>query len=313
MWGSIFSFERNKFFWKIPHRLPYPMSIHFGPAIAAARQHPPHSPGRPRTGGRGRSNEVPTICSHCLASSFAAANCVGRVRRSAITMGGELSASDTLLRPLILRRLLRRHALAADEKYVGVLLPPSVPGLSGEYGPRARSADRGQFELHGLGRRDELTASRQAGIKHVITSRRVMDKMNLQVDGEIVYLEDLKDKPTLGDKVAAATQTYALPAGIARTACSACGSVKSDDVLTIIFTSGSHGHAEGGDADACQRRHECRSDRASGPPEAQRRAARRAAVLPFVRLHRHAVGRGEPRYQRGLSLQPARCQADRQA
>ena len=33
LWGSIFSFERDKFFWKWPRRVPYPVSITFGPPI----------------------------------------------------------------------------------------------------------------------------------------------------------------------------------------------------------------------------------------------------------------------------------------
>ena len=38
LWGSIFSFKGEKFFWKWPERLPYPMSIHFGRPIARARR-----------------------------------------------------------------------------------------------------------------------------------------------------------------------------------------------------------------------------------------------------------------------------------
>ena len=30
LWGSVFSFEGGKFFWKRPRRLPYPVTIHFG-------------------------------------------------------------------------------------------------------------------------------------------------------------------------------------------------------------------------------------------------------------------------------------------
>ena len=33
MWGSIFSFERGKFFWKWPKRVPYPVTISFGAAL----------------------------------------------------------------------------------------------------------------------------------------------------------------------------------------------------------------------------------------------------------------------------------------
>ncbi len=35
IWGSIFSFERGKFFWKTPLRLPYPVAIRFGKALPA--------------------------------------------------------------------------------------------------------------------------------------------------------------------------------------------------------------------------------------------------------------------------------------
>jgi len=35
LWGSIFSWERGKLFWKWPRRWPYPVSIRFGPPIVA--------------------------------------------------------------------------------------------------------------------------------------------------------------------------------------------------------------------------------------------------------------------------------------
>jgi acyl-[acyl-carrier-protein]-phospholipid O-acyltransferase / long-chain-fatty-acid--[acyl-carrier-protein] ligase len=35
----------------------------------------------------------------------------------------------------------------------------------------------------------------QAGIRHVLTSRRFMEKMDFQLDAEIVYLEDFKPCP----------------------------------------------------------------------------------------------------------------------
>ena len=44
LWGSLFSYEGGKFFWKMPRKWPYPVSIHFGDAlhdlqdIAVARQ-----------------------------------------------------------------------------------------------------------------------------------------------------------------------------------------------------------------------------------------------------------------------------------
>src|SRR5205814_5711866 len=34
VWGSIFSYQGGKFFWKWPQQLPYPVSVAFGPPLA---------------------------------------------------------------------------------------------------------------------------------------------------------------------------------------------------------------------------------------------------------------------------------------
>ncbi|HEX6984407.1 MAG TPA: hypothetical protein VF170_03475, partial [Planctomycetaceae bacterium] len=44
------------------------------------------------------------------------------------SMGRELTGGKLLIGALLLKRLLERHVLTADEKNVGVLLPPSVGG-----------------------------------------------------------------------------------------------------------------------------------------------------------------------------------------
>src|SRR5207302_1610641 len=36
LWGSIFSFERGKFFWKWPKRVPYPVTVSFGQPMPSA-------------------------------------------------------------------------------------------------------------------------------------------------------------------------------------------------------------------------------------------------------------------------------------
>src|SRR5262249_51277018 len=33
LWGSVFSYKGKKFFWKLPTRLPYPVTIYFGPPM----------------------------------------------------------------------------------------------------------------------------------------------------------------------------------------------------------------------------------------------------------------------------------------
>ena len=45
--------------------------------------------------------------------------------------GMELTGHALLMRSLIVRRLLLRHVVADDEKYVGLLLPPSAAAVVG--------------------------------------------------------------------------------------------------------------------------------------------------------------------------------------
>ncbi len=33
VWGSMFSFEKKRFFWKLPRRFPYPVTVNFGPPL----------------------------------------------------------------------------------------------------------------------------------------------------------------------------------------------------------------------------------------------------------------------------------------
>ena len=85
---------------------------------------------------------------------------------------------------------------------------------------------------------------KQAGIKHVLTSKRFMERFGFDLDAELVYLEDLKETATFGDKAACALAAYLMPAGMLANSLGV-KEVKADDVVTIIFTSGSTGTPKG--------------------------------------------------------------------
>ena len=57
--------------------------------------------------------------------------CRGNLRRPKVadSAGADLTGAGLLTRTLVLRRLLGRHVLAKEEKYVGVLLPPSAAAV----------------------------------------------------------------------------------------------------------------------------------------------------------------------------------------
>ena len=66
---------------------------------------------------------------HCRASFCATAVDVGSRQKIADSTGAELTGHQLLMRTLVLRRFLVREILAADETYVGVLLPSSAAGV----------------------------------------------------------------------------------------------------------------------------------------------------------------------------------------
>jgi 1-acyl-sn-glycerol-3-phosphate acyltransferase len=241
LWGSIFSFAGGKFFWKWPKRWPYPISIFFGKPLHTTDLHPIRQAvvdlGAHAVMKRSERSEI-------LTRQFIR-SCKRQGKRSKVadTTGADLNGRDLLLRSLVLRRMLRRLHLKASEKYVGVLLPPTVPAFVTNM---ALALDkRIAVNLNYTVTSDVVNKCiEMAEIKHVITSKKFMDKMNFKLDAEIVYLEDLKDKPTTADKVVAALQTYVLPAAVVD-ASLGLGSVKPDDVVTIIFTSGSTGAPKG--------------------------------------------------------------------
>ena len=150
---------------------------------------------------------------------------------------------DLLARTLALRRLLRRHVLDADERYVAILLPPSAGGVVANM---ALAVDRRvSVNLNYTASSQVLNEClRQAGARHVLTSRRFMEKMDFQLDTELVYLEDFREQARTSDKLLAALQAYVWPAG-ALCRMLHVSETRIDEVLTVIFTSGSTGQPKG--------------------------------------------------------------------
>ncbi len=152
------------------------------------------------------------------------------------SMGEELTGRDVLLRTFILRRLLLREVLEPGEKYVGILIPPScgaaivnaaIP-LTGRIGVNLN---------YTLTEKEMQHCINECGIRHVLTTRRVVEKLDVKLDN-LVFLDDLRPKITTADKIAAALQAVVLPIPVLERMFG-LHKLKPDDVLTVIFTSGS--------------------------------------------------------------------------
>jgi acyl-[acyl-carrier-protein]-phospholipid O-acyltransferase/long-chain-fatty-acid--[acyl-carrier-protein] ligase len=241
LWGSIFSYHGGRYFWKWPRKWPYPVSILFGQPLPE-----PDDVNLVRRAVEGLGVEAVDQRKHRekILPRLFLRRCRKNFRRAKVadSTGAELTGGQLLLKTLVVRRILNR-LLGADEKMVGVLLPPSVGGVL--VNAALPLLGRVPVNLNYTVSNDVLNSCiDQCQIKHVLTSRKFMEKVPFKIPVEIVYLEDFAKLVTGLDKAIAALQTFATPCavldrlfGLTR--------ISPDDLLTIIFTSGSTGEPKG--------------------------------------------------------------------
>ena len=159
------------------------------------------------------------------------------------SIGTKLTGGDLLLRTLTLRRILLREVLADDEKHVGLMLPPSA----GAVVANAALPLMGRVAVnlnYTLSPALINNCIRQCGIRHVLTSRKFIERMKIDVEAELVYLDNFAGKVALRDKIAAIIQARLLPMAMLERKLGLID-IKPEDLLTIIFTSGSTGDPKG--------------------------------------------------------------------
>lgn len=242
LWGSVFSFDRGLFFWKWPRRIPYPISIYFGSPVEHPEEMHQVRQAVLQLGAYAVQQRARRMLP--LPRKFVR-QCKRRRFRTKVadSSGAELNGANLLMRTLVLRRLLLRSGLASEEKYVGLLLPPTVAAVVANMAVSVMG--RVAVNLNYTVSSNVMNQCiAQCGIRRVLTSRKFMEKMNFELDVELVYLEDFKDRVTLVDKLSAALATYAVPSMLLEWMLG-LHKLTSQDVLTVIFTSGSTGVPKG--------------------------------------------------------------------
>jgi acyl-[acyl-carrier-protein]-phospholipid O-acyltransferase/long-chain-fatty-acid--[acyl-carrier-protein] ligase len=138
---------------------------------------------------------------------------------------------------------LKKYVLSDEESHVGLLLPPSAGAVLAN---AALGLDRRTSVNLNYSATAEVMNEciRQSDVKHVLTTRKVAEKLNVTLDAPYVYLEELREKVSLFDKLKAAWMTYVTPIS-SLLAKFKISQKDMDEVMTVIFTSGSTGMPKG--------------------------------------------------------------------
>jgi acyl-[acyl-carrier-protein]-phospholipid O-acyltransferase / long-chain-fatty-acid--[acyl-carrier-protein] ligase len=235
LWGSIFSFEGGKFFWKWPRRVPYPVTVSFGQPL----QQP------------SSAQEVRQAILELGSEAAAARKDAGdlldlRFIRSARKNWSRLAMADSSGRELTYGDALTASLLVADwmrksrphDEMVGVLLPPSTGGALTNIG--ITLAGKVPVNLNFTAGREAMAAAiEQCRIGTVVTSKIFLTKAKIETMDGAVFIEDIFAQAGKFQKLRAALQARLTPARMLSCKRS------PDSLATVIFSSGSTGEPKG--------------------------------------------------------------------
>ncbi|HYN09189.1 MAG TPA: AMP-binding protein [Vicinamibacterales bacterium] len=239
VWGSIFSYKGGKFFWKLPERLPYPVTVVIG------------KPLRPQITASEARLSMLELGAEALRRRRRATDLLHteyirvakrRWRHPALadSTGQTLTHGRTLVGAMLFARLLKDRT--RGEPMVGLLLPSSVGGALANIA--VLMAGRVPVNLNfTIGKEALEAAIAQASIRTIVTSRKFLAKASLPELPGMIFLEELREQIGRGAKIAALLQARLMPTAWLRRRLG--GHLTSNALCTVIFSSGSTGVPKG--------------------------------------------------------------------
>jgi len=268
VWGSIFSFARGRFLWKVPHHIPYDVTVSFGN---------PMPPTSTAIEVRAAVQELQAVAfetrkPHMKTLDRAFVHTARLHPRQFFMADGKtprVSFASALGKTIFIARRLRHQV--GDQPMIGMLIPPSVGGALANYA--LMLAGRVPVNLNYTAS-NEIIAScaQQCGIDVVITSKAFLERLpNLAIPGRTVLIEDALAAPRMSEKLAALALAWLMPTGLLKRALGAQRTprrdptgehaptasdqraaaprsgraAQMDQLATVIFSSGSTGDPKG--------------------------------------------------------------------
>lgn len=239
VWGSVFSYDKGKFFFKMPKRFPYPVTVSFGK---------PLPPGTSKEVVRQAVKELETdavplrdtvqdlLPRRFIKSARSIFWKVCMVDSTGVKMryGGALIASIMMSHKICQKTL--------GEEMIGILLPASVGGalanlavsLTGKISVNLNfTSGEEAFE----------SAIQQCKLKTIITSGKFIEKINISKRKEMIFLEDINTSIALRDQIRAFLIALLPTRIIFRLVREK--NISPSSVATILFSSGSTGTPKG--------------------------------------------------------------------
>jgi acyl-[acyl-carrier-protein]-phospholipid O-acyltransferase/long-chain-fatty-acid--[acyl-carrier-protein] ligase len=257
VWGSIFSFEKGRFLWKVPRHIPYPVTVNFGASLPSTASPLDVRQAVQQLMVEAWKHRKPRM--KLLHHGFLRAArrhpfrfFMADPQRPGVGFGSALTMTVLLAR--------RLKPIWAGQNMVGLLLPPSVPGALANFA--ALLMGKVPVNLNYTLSEEALASClRQCGITTVLTSRTFLLKLKCKVPSRTLFLEDLmglsreqasdtpgtseSTPPGIGEKFAAFLLAWTLPVGWLERALGRERKGGLDDLATVIFSSGSTGEPKG--------------------------------------------------------------------
>jgi acyl-[acyl-carrier-protein]-phospholipid O-acyltransferase/long-chain-fatty-acid--[acyl-carrier-protein] ligase len=257
VWGSIFSFDRGRFLWKMPRRIPYRVTVSFGKPM------PPTS----------SAVEVRSAVQELQATAFETRKASMKTLDQAFVRTARqrpwrffmadgktprVSFGSALNKTVYIARRLRRHI--GDQPMVGVVLPPSVGGALTNYALMLMG--RVSVNLNYTSSNETITScAGQCGLDLIITSKAFIERFpNMTIPGRTLLLEDVLSDPRFSEKLSALALAWMAPVALlkrglgahrvkpiseAEGAAGVGTASPMDHLATVIFSSGSTGDPKG--------------------------------------------------------------------